>query len=1160
MAFEPGGMADKLGNRYEGRWVAKQLLRLLNEEITSLTIELIGPVEQGVDLLVVKKDGTRQLQQCKARLASQESWSVAALNNKGILNHLKDHLSYDPQQEFALVSSIPAQNFSDICESARNSNDNPKDFFQYQIQEVGEERRKIFQSFCGALGLDYGKKEDLNQAFGYLKRTYTELFPDDHHTWADLLTLTSFLLTGAPETAISVLLTYAENEDRYRKPIYPDELRQYLAEKHKIYPKQFQHDRRIGPAVEGLQDEFSESIRPGLIGGMIIPKVETNQIIELIENGQDVVVHGAAGYGKSGILYELTDYLRKQNTPFLPVRLDRRIPEKNAKQFGEDMGLPESPAYSIAGLAADRKSVLILDQLDAIRWTAAHSAAAMDVCKELVRQVRSLLNAGKNIVVVFACRTFDLEHDPEIKHLLSVSDKQGFAKISIKELSEEQLKNIIGSDLGALNESQKRILSCPQNLAIWMQLKQDGMKADFRSATELMRRFWENRSQVLEQKAGIAKNRLDAFLQPLLDYMENRGEVSAPANIASQDPLVRDALTSYGILQQEPHKIVFSHQRYLDYLIAKRLLLQIYKGTRSVLGWLGTKEKQSLFRREQLRQILALLADESPSDFISSAKELLESVDIRFHLKHLVLELIGQLDEIEEDIGKYCLSLINNDYWQDHIQETVFLGHHPWVQYLLNSRIISEWLSSSEEREVNRGLWLLRSVAEHIPDQVTEILVPLVNKSGEWPNRVLNTICRMESDDSYQMFELRLQLARNGHVNDFVDWKSLSTKYPLRSVRLIEAVVSTWHMDDEDKSPNRKGRIERLYNEDLEALYNAVETDPVQTWDILMPHVERLTNIQTEHYDPRLEKWREGYSYHHETDIARGVVELLILAGQTLASEQPEELTRRIVPLEKSISPVVQEIIIAAYTNLPASHADTGISWLLADPTRFRLGSGYKEPEWMPAVRLIKALSPCCSEELFRQLEQAIIQYHAPEEKQDAEYYLKLWRKGYFGHYWGKTQYFLLPALDAKRIRPTAADLIRVLERKFEHYPKERFLRGGTSSGGWVGSKLDPNLKKISDQAWLRIVESKKVTEQDNNKWIQADSDHVLATSIHQFASSLARIAKRFPERFGRLALRFPDNVHPRYVSAILDGFGKKQPGEEVPESEKGTWHSRCWQ
>ncbi|OAA90404.1 hypothetical protein WY13_01308 [Clostridium ljungdahlii] len=33
MAIESGGRADKLGNRHEGRWLVKQLLRLLREEI-----------------------------------------------------------------------------------------------------------------------------------------------------------------------------------------------------------------------------------------------------------------------------------------------------------------------------------------------------------------------------------------------------------------------------------------------------------------------------------------------------------------------------------------------------------------------------------------------------------------------------------------------------------------------------------------------------------------------------------------------------------------------------------------------------------------------------------------------------------------------------------------------------------------------------------------------------------------------------------------------------------------------------------------------------------------------------------------------------------------------------------------------------------------------
>ena len=903
-----------------------------------------------------------------------------------------------------------------------------------------------------------------------------------------------------------------------------------------------------------MQKQFSGSIRPGLINSEFIPRDETSRIIETIDNGQDVVVHGAAGNGKSGVLYELAEYLRQKSIPFLPIRLDRRIPKNRARQFGNDLGLPESPAFCLTGLAAGRKAVLILDQLDAIRWTAAHSSSAMDVCMELLHQVRSLRRAEKQIVIVFACRTFDLENDPEIKSLFADSSEQGVVKVPVGEFSDEQLQEVIEPDgFAALNGSQKRVLSCPQNLAIWLEIKKEGSAPTFRTATELMRRFWENRRERLRH-AGISAEQRDAFLTPLLDYMESRGEISAPASVAPKDPVVRDALISFGIIQQGVGRISFCHQRYLDHLIAERLLQKIYHRTGSVIDWLGPRENQSLFRREQLRQVLAMLSEESPVDFFNSARELFESEAVRFHLKHLVLELIGQLDEITANIGSYFLGLLDDPYWRDHVLETVLLGHHPWVSYLLEAGIISKWLESENEQEINRALWLLRSVAEHIPDSVTEILAPFVNKGDKWPTRVLNTLCWRDVHDSDQMFELRLQLVRLGHVKDFVDWKSLCARHPLRALRLIETVLSTWNMDDRETSGDRKSRLERWHDRDLEALHDAVKKHPAQTWDLLMPHVVRLTSIQADHYEPRLQKWMDKRFSRSETDIARGVVELLILAGQILAAKQPDELTARVAPLEKSISPVVQEIIIAAYAHLPGNHADTGISWLLADPARFRIGSGYREPEWMPAVRLVEALSPHCYEKLFRQLEEAVIHYHAPEEKRDAEYYLKRWREGYFGHYWGKTQYFLLPALAANRIHQETAALIRVLERKFANYPKERFLKGGTTSGGWVGSKLDPNLEKISNRAWLKIVISKKVTESDHGKRIQVDPDHILETSIHLFASSLARMAKRYPERFGRLALRFPDNVNPRYVSAIIDGFGEKQPGEEVPDTEKASW------
>jgi hypothetical protein len=154
MAFEPGGMADKLGNRYEGRWVARQLLRLLNEEIESVIVEPVGPDERGVDLLVVGKDNVHQLQQCKARCGSRDSWSIAVLKNKGILDHMREHLARDSRQEFVLVTAVPFKTFPDLCNSARNSPDNARDFFQYQIQDVSEERRKTFREFCDTPGLD----------------------------------------------------------------------------------------------------------------------------------------------------------------------------------------------------------------------------------------------------------------------------------------------------------------------------------------------------------------------------------------------------------------------------------------------------------------------------------------------------------------------------------------------------------------------------------------------------------------------------------------------------------------------------------------------------------------------------------------------------------------------------------------------------------------------------------------------------------------------------------------------------------------------------------------------------------------------------------------------------------------------------------------------
>ena len=95
MPFEAGGLADKLGNHYEGRWIVNQLLSLLKEELQSVTIEAIGPDEEGVDLWIQRKDGSREAQQCKARNGSKEYWPIGDLMTRGILSDLKTQLTQE---------------------------------------------------------------------------------------------------------------------------------------------------------------------------------------------------------------------------------------------------------------------------------------------------------------------------------------------------------------------------------------------------------------------------------------------------------------------------------------------------------------------------------------------------------------------------------------------------------------------------------------------------------------------------------------------------------------------------------------------------------------------------------------------------------------------------------------------------------------------------------------------------------------------------------------------------------------------------------------------------------------------------------------------------------------------------------------------------------
>src|SRR4051812_40963556 len=105
MTIKRGGRADKLGNRYEGRWVARNLLFVLDGRLASLTVEAVGDEERGVDLWQAHPDGTREAQQCKRKNWNKGKWGIGELRTQGVLGHLAYQLRRNGRHRFTLVSS-----------------------------------------------------------------------------------------------------------------------------------------------------------------------------------------------------------------------------------------------------------------------------------------------------------------------------------------------------------------------------------------------------------------------------------------------------------------------------------------------------------------------------------------------------------------------------------------------------------------------------------------------------------------------------------------------------------------------------------------------------------------------------------------------------------------------------------------------------------------------------------------------------------------------------------------------------------------------------------------------------------------------------------------------------------------------------------------------
>ncbi|TWH46788.1 hypothetical protein [Sporomusa sp. KB1] len=1132
MPHESGGRADKRGNRFEVRWVIYQMLKVLEEKVDYVILEAPGDDEKGVDVWIGQKNGSREGQQCKGRNGSQEYWDYGTANAKGIFAKWKLQLDRDKSNTVALVSPLTFTFLEDLIERAKNTGNNPKDFYDSQILNAGKEFVNFFRNFCKAMDIDPEQELDLIKCISYLNRIAYRQVPDAELREL-ILSKISYLLVGNEGKIYDIFIAWIVDGNILGKTINQSVLYTFLKENN-IKFKDLATDERIRPRLEELNQEYKMAFIP-LNNGLITRK-EFSVCREVINSGDSLIIHGKAGRGKSGCTVDIINYCQENIIPYLAVKLDKRIPNGTAEKWGkEGLELPASIAHCIHCLSKNEKAVIILDQLDALRWTQAHSRDALLVCAQIINQVEKLnLERNYKISVVFVCRTYDLENDNNIKSLFKRADKkEGFIqwnKVQVNDLDEIIVKNIVGKRYDQLTSKLKEILRIPSNLYIWQQLDPSKEYAECSTASHLVSKWWDQ----LSAKCfafGLSEANLNQAREEIIALLEKLGRIFIPLSVLNVNKSCLDFLSSSAFLVIQDNKVSFAHQSILDCFLADKMLKRYYAGG-DIVDIIGRKEKQTPGKRYQVQMFMQNLSEFDSQDFIEAGQKMFEAKQIRYFVKFVFLEVLNQVDILDVNIQNFVLNNCEDKTYGNHIINNVIFSRPKYIRLLRQHGILDKWFSDPQKKDLVFNL--LISLSPNYETQDIAFIEKYAFHSPEDDKKVARCFLHDLNQDTDELFELRMKIYSSypQMADVYLDFKSMLKNCEIRTIRFLVFLL-------ENKFKSNGKSIYRYEEEFLDEDSEILIKNGVEVVNLLLPYIPTESN-------ERLSFSNWSGRYFHKGGLERACIQIIKKANAAIIASKPEAFWERYKEFMGAGFDLFNEIILDGLYRLPEQYSDVVINYLCSDFDNNIFDKTSGNDELLLIKQILGKHSKYCSEEVFITLEKTIISYLSPRAKDIYQRRINYNREknGYkvYWSFWGELQKELLEVLTDNRLSDQAKDLMRVLKRKF---PKGTTLYNHSDGhGGWVSSPIAG--KKLSNKQWLGILTNTKLKYKTHSRWKEVPGGFI-ESSIEEFAGSFSNAVSEEPERMINLVLSHKEEILDAYIDSLFSGVAYSKALDNVP-------------
>ena len=1130
MAYEKGGRADKAGNRFEYNWIIYNLLQVIEEKIQYVIIEAIGEDEEGVDLWIGNLDGSREGQQCKGRYGSEDSWTYGSVNAKGIWTKWKKQLEREDKVKVSLVSPLAFTLFEDLTARARNTNENPKDFYKYQIgnDNVSNDTKRLYKNYCNIMGIDCSDNVGIMQSIDYLSRTYYRQRPD-YELKDIILDKIHMQFLGKHLDIYGNFLQLILAEDILAKKINIIYLDSYLRNCGVEY-RNLAKDTRILPRIRELNDEYRRNFISFQDG--IIIRHEFKKCKKMIDEGQSFIIDGNAGIGKSGCIENIIDYCNNENILYLAIKLDKRIPKDTSENWGISMGLPTSPALCIDAISKNSKAVLVFDQLDALRWTQAHCGNALDVCMQTIKEVE-ILNKDRehNISIVFVSRTYDLLNDRGIKNLFSKKSEYSsfeWKKVKIGELDLEDIKLLVGTKFNNLSKKTKKLLAISSNMYIWQHLNNNITYIPINTTRQLVHEWWKQ-LQLKAENSEINSKYLIEILNKIVSFCNNNGRINAPNSIIQIPANYAVFLQSNGFLTIMNEIVSFTHQSILDIFLSDYMVREYYSG-KNIIEIIGNKHRQIPGRRYQLQLFMEQMMEDSEKEFLNLGKKILISKSVRFSFKFVFLEALAVITSPSKMVSKFICQMCEDIQWGSYIIDNVITGNKAYISIIQEEGILESWLNHGDHKRI--AIRLYASIANSLDNEHLTIIKKFIFQDEEMLDEWSRCFSWRIAEDSDELFDLRMQFYERypRYLERYIVVKDMFKECEIRTIKLLALMLK-------EKIKKYEKTIykyeEEFILEDTEIIVNEYETI-IKTFLPLLPKADEVINYSD---------WSARYSYR--IGIERTCIQILKKANACLISINPEEFWNIYNNYMYTGNDLYNEIILDGLYHLPEEYDDKVVEYLCAgfDLTLFEETSGNGNC-LLSGKRLLEKVSLKCSKEYYIYLEKTIIKYkdkYAIYKLKERINYNRKREYQVYWRFWGDFQRECLEVLPKERLSIEAFQLLEMFSRYEENYQSIYDYNNGHSGG--VFSPVAN--KSISYTAWRGILTNSRIPVHRSHNFKKVAGGFI-EVSQETFARSLEDRIKKEGTPFLEYILNIDLPISNIFVQSIYSAIALSEQLSEI--------------